>query len=547
MTEDVELLGHYASERSEAAFAEFTRRHIDLVYSAALRVVNGDVHAAQDVTQQVFTEVARQAKGLARHPALVGWLYTTTRNMALRMNRTEQRRKAREQEANTMNELLHGDSPAADWTQLGPVLEDVMHELDEKDRHALLLRFFQNKPLREVGSALNLNENAARMRVERALDKMRGKLASRGIGTTAGVLAAAMAANAVQAAPAGLAATVSASAVTGAALQLTTAITATKAITMTALQKSIVAAALTVAVGTGVYAVRQGSQMREQIQTLEQQKAPLAEQLQQLEQERNEATNQLAVLKEENARLKSGQSTAELMKLRGEVGMLRQKPITAQASANVPSSGIAKMMSDPAMKEYIRIAQREKIRSMFADLFKELKLSPDQTENCLQALCDHASKSLDRLTNTGQVGPDTPSSDEETALGNRLQAVLGDAGYARFKDYSQEIPARTTVSLLKAQLGDNPLSDEQSARLLQIVKSEPYNLTQGITGAPDKAFLGSQSDIDNFLQQVRASNQRVVQQAGSVLAPDQLAALDTLLNNSIDSRKLQAAALIQKR
>jgi RNA polymerase sigma factor (sigma-70 family) len=546
MTEDLELLSRYATERSEAAFSEFTQRNVDLVYSAALRLVNGDVPSAEDVAQQVFTEAARQAKTLSRHSALVGWLYTTTRNVALRMNRTEQRRKAREQEANTMNELLHDDSPAADWTQLGPVLEEVMHELDERDRHAVLLRFFRNKPLKEVGAALNLNENAARMRVERALDKMRGKLAGRGISTTAGVLAAAMAANAVQAAPAGLASTISASAVIGAALQVSTAITATKAITMTALQKSIVAAALTVAVGTGVYAVHQGSQMRKQIQALEQQRAPLAEQIQQLEQERNEVTNQLAALKEENARLKSGQNTTELMKLRGEVGMLRQKPATALTSANVPSSGIAKMMSDPAMKEYIRIAQREKIRSMFADFFKELKLSPDQAENCLQVLCDHASKSLDRLTSTGQVTPDASTPGDETALNNQLQSVLGDAGYARFKEYSQEIPARTTVSLLNTQLGDNPINDEQSARLLQIIKAEPYNLTQGVTGAPDKAFLGSQSDIDSFLQQVRNSNQRIVQQAGGVLAPDQLAALDTVLNNAIDSRKLQAAALIQK-
>jgi RNA polymerase sigma factor (sigma-70 family) len=514
------------------------------VYSAALRVVNGDVHSAEDVTQQVFTEAARQAEGLARHPALVGWLYTTTRNMALRMNRTEQRRKAREEEANTMNEIIHDDSPAVDWAQLGPVLEDVMHELDEKDRHAVLLRFFQNRPLKEVGAVLNLNENAARMRVERALEKLRGKLASRGISTTAGVLAAAMAANAVEAAPTGLAATVSATAVAGAAVQLTTAITATKAITMTAIQKSIVAAALTVAVGTGVFAVHQGSQMSGQIQALEQQRAPLAEQLQKLEQERNDATNQLAALKEENARLKSGQNTAELMKLRGEVGMLRQKPVSTQATASAPSTGIAKMMSDPAMKEYIRQAQREKIKSMYSDLFKELKLTPDQTDNFLQVLCDAAAKSMERLTSTGEMAPDGA---DETAIKTQLRSLLGDAGLARFGEYSQEIPARTTVSLLNAQLGDNPINDEQSARLLQIIKAEPYNLTQGITGAPDKAFMGSQADIDSFLQQVRASNQRIVQQAGSMLAPDQLAALDTVLNNAIDTRKLQAAALIQKK
>src|ERR1039458_10016341 len=72
MTDDAELLSRYAAEQSEAAFAELTRRHVDLVHSAVLRLMNGDLHAAQDVTQQVFTEVARQAKRLARHPALVG-------------------------------------------------------------------------------------------------------------------------------------------------------------------------------------------------------------------------------------------------------------------------------------------------------------------------------------------------------------------------------------------------------------------------------------------------------------------------------------------
>ena len=95
MTEDSELLRRYALEGSEAAFAEVTRRHVDLVYSAALRLVKGHVHMAQDVTQQVFAELARQAKHLERHPALVGWLYTTTRLTALRVIRTEQRRKVR--------------------------------------------------------------------------------------------------------------------------------------------------------------------------------------------------------------------------------------------------------------------------------------------------------------------------------------------------------------------------------------------------------------------------------------------------------------------
>src|ERR1044071_3405146 len=98
MNDDVELLGRYANGKSEPAFTELVRRHVDLVYSAALRLVNGDTHRAEDVAQQVFAELARQAPRLQRHPALVGWLYTTAWRMALRAIRTEQRRVAREQE-----------------------------------------------------------------------------------------------------------------------------------------------------------------------------------------------------------------------------------------------------------------------------------------------------------------------------------------------------------------------------------------------------------------------------------------------------------------
>jgi RNA polymerase sigma factor (sigma-70 family) len=546
MSDDAELLSRYAAEQSEAAFAELTGRHVDLVYSAALRLVNGDVHSAQDVTQQVFTEVARQAQRLARHPALVGWLYTTTRLMALRMNRTDQRRQAREQEVNMMNELLHDDSPPADWNQLRPVIEDAMHELDDQDRHAVLLRFFQNKSLNEVGAALNLTENAARMRVDRALDKLRGKLARRGITTTAAALALAVSANAVQAAPVAFAATLSAAALAGGAVQASTLITATQTIAMTTLQKTIVTAALAAAVGTGIYAVQQGSQLRGQVRALQQEQAPLTAQLQQLEQERNRATNQLAALREENAQLKSGQSKAELLKLRGKVGQLRQELASTKDKTSAPSGGLAKMMSDPAMKEYMQRAMMDKMKSLYGDLIKELKLTPEQTEQFLELLSGAASKSLAQLTATAQGSPNQADADASPDMANQLRALLGDAGCARFKEFGDEMPARATLTLLNSQLGATPLSDEQSASLIQIIKAEPHNLTQGIIGGPDAAFLGSQADIDNFLQQVAQSNRRILQQAGSILTPNQLGALDSVLTKAIDARKLQGAAFFQK-
>ena len=127
-----------------------------------------------------------------------------------------------------------------------------------------------------------------------------------------------------------------------------------------------------------------------------------------------------------------------------------------------------------------------------------------------------------------------------------MQSLLGPAGYARYSEFNQEIPAQTTVTLLNTQLGDNPLSDDQGARLLQVVKAEPYTSTHGIAGELDMAFFGSQEDIDKHFQQVTESNQRILDQAASFLTPQQLTALATVQSNSINAQKTQGAALTQK-
>ncbi len=253
------------------------------------------------------------------------------------------------------------------------------------------------------------------------------------------------------------------------------------------------------------------------------------------------------MLQEENARLKSGQNAAELLKLRGQVGVLRQRAAASEAHAASPSSGLAKLMNDPAMKEYLRQAQMDKIRSMYSDLFKELKLTPEQTDKFLQLFTDVASKSLAKYTGAtpGSAGEAPVTSG--SGLGSQLEALLGEAGYARYNEFSDEIPARTTITALNTQLGENPLSSEQSARLLQVVKAEPNELTVGITGAPDKAFLGSQAEIDQFLARVAESNQRILQQSTNFLTSGQQSAFNTVLTNAINTRKIQAAALIQKR
>src|SRR5205809_856031 len=277
MNEDAELLRQYATDRSEAAFTELIRGQVDLVYSAALRLMNGEVHRAQDVTQQVFSELARQAKRLTRHPALAGWLYTTTRLMALRAKRTEQRRTAREQEANAMNELLREPGPEQDWKHLGPVLEDAMHDLGEKDRLAVLLRYFQNKSLKEVGSALGLSENAARMRVERALDKLRLQLTRKGVTTATTVLALVLSNCAVSAAPPTFVTTLASTSFAKATAATGTKLTLWKLMSMTKLKLAIIGAIVASGVATPLVIQQQTAHARGRQITLRVQNAPLAE------------------------------------------------------------------------------------------------------------------------------------------------------------------------------------------------------------------------------------------------------------------------------
>ena len=114
MTDDAQLLRQYTEERSEPAFGELVARHIDLVFSAAIRIVGGDRHLAQDVTQTVFADLARKARSLPRELLLAGWLYRHTCFTAAKAVRAERRRQLREKSAMEMN-ALHDDTCEPCW------------------------------------------------------------------------------------------------------------------------------------------------------------------------------------------------------------------------------------------------------------------------------------------------------------------------------------------------------------------------------------------------------------------------------------------------
>src|ERR1017187_2617283 len=187
-SDDIRLLKQYADENSESTFAELVARYVNLVYSAALRSA-GNEHAAEEITQAVFIILARKAKSLGDKTVLSGWLYQTARLTAANYLRGEIRRQNREQEAYMQSILNEPESDpsrrsgaeAEGWRQIAPLLDDAMGRLGEKDRNAIVLRFFENKNLSEVGAALGASEDAAKMRVNRALEKLRKIFSKRGV------------------------------------------------------------------------------------------------------------------------------------------------------------------------------------------------------------------------------------------------------------------------------------------------------------------------------------------------------------------------------
>jgi RNA polymerase sigma factor (sigma-70 family) len=452
MSEDAELLRRYAADHSEAAFSELIRRHVDLVYSAAVRLMNGDVHQAQDVTQQVFSRLAGQARHLAYHPALVGWLYTTTRRMSWRVIRSEQRRKTREQEANTMNELLREPTPEPDWDHLRPILEDAMHKLGDKDRLAVLLRFFQKKNLSEVGATLGLSENAARMRVERALDKLRAQLARKGVTSSAAALALTLSGHAVTAAPPAFVATLTSASLAGAAAGTGTTLALLKLLAMTKLNFGLISAVVVASVATSFL-------IEHQVQIKLQARDDLLRQ----------RADDLAQLASDNQRLsrllaqgKSPGSLAydqfrELLRLRGEVGRLRGdvRELTQLQTASSGSSTDA-------------LAAAEKVWSERVTQLKQwLAANPSETIPELQFLTDDDwLESIHPLT---LDIPDEYSQAMSTVRANaelRIMDPLGGALRQYVRENSGAFP--TDLSQLKPYL-KSPIDDAILQRYQMVV------------------------------------------------------------------------------
>lgn len=388
MIDDAELLRRYSEGKSEEAFAALVRRHIDFVYAAARRQAWGNAALAQDVTQAVFTDLARKAGTLSRHEVVVGWLHTATRFAVAKAIRTESRRHAREQEAHAMNEVLRESAAPTEWERVQPVLDAVLGELKERERAAILLRFFEKKPLAQVGAELSLSETAARSCVDRALDKMRVHLARRGVTSTTTALAVTLGNQVMVAAPAGLATSVTGTALAGSAVSAAGWL----AIFMSISKLQIgIASALAVA-GAAGFALQAESNagLRREIAALKQQQ-PAITALRAENQQLATAAAEVEVLRRDDAELKQlSQAAVEIKQANVEKARLAQTNTRDRAKAMAE-----KIRADDA-KAQEEVDRMNKEGNLLVVKFKELSTQANDASLTLdaRATADAAAKQL---------------------------------------------------------------------------------------------------------------------------------------------------------
>jgi RNA polymerase sigma factor (sigma-70 family) len=307
MTSDLDLLRQFARENSQDAFSEIVRRHLNLVYSAALRQVRSP-QLAEEIAQSVFADLARDARKLKSDTILTAWLYSVTRRTAIDVIRKESRRQLREQIALEMNDM---NATANDWTQIEPLLDDAMAALDETDRSAILLRYFENKTLRDVGESLKISDDAAQKRVSRAVERLREFFSKRNVTIGTSGLGVLISANAVHAAPVGLALTIA-----NASLAAGTTLAFMKIATATKLKLAF--SAIVVAGAVTAFVVQQQNQTK-----LRGENGSLQQKITQLQADNADLSNRIAQTGE--VKKLPDEQFNELLKLRGEGGVLRRQ------------------------------------------------------------------------------------------------------------------------------------------------------------------------------------------------------------------------------
>ena len=517
MDDDAQLLRRYAREGAEEAFAELVRRHLGLVYGSALRRVNGNAALAEEVAQSVFALVAHEASELEKRVvggvALAGWLYAATKNAASNALRAEVRRVRREQEAFVMNELESGGAgglASADdaevWAQVRPELEAVMDSLSVADRDAVLLRFFEGKAFGEIGAALRVSEDAARVRVNRALEKLRGLLAKRGVTSTAAALGGLLAGNAAVAAPAGMAASVTAAAAltTAAGAVAGTAMVGVSAglgsvgagvsaagvsglgagllsfMTTTKLVTGVACVVAAVSLGTAVYTGVEIADASEQRLSLEKEGDAARRRAIELTSRLGEAEKRAAEAEEKRALALKALEEARAKAAEVTANGTRSAATPARMGLDIANV----LYADPGFQEASVKKFLASVKFKYAPFYRKMGLSAAQIEQLEKALLTREQAQIDQnaAARSQKLSISDPSLGKVANPGfaeayAELRRVLGDDGLKRFGEYEKAAGAQGEArSMLAASLySEAPLTLEQAEMLAEIMVAHRHS------------------------------------------------------------------------
>ncbi|MEO6569657.1 MAG: sigma-70 family RNA polymerase sigma factor [Opitutaceae bacterium] len=519
MSDDASLLHRYVEQRSDAAFTELVRRHIDFVYSTALRRVRGDRSRAQEVTQRVFIDLARKAPLLSRRPGIAGWLFVSTRYAAAALIRSEQRRENRDREIMNLNEHLAEPDRNVDWTPLRHVLDDVLADLNATEREAVLLRCLQQQSFAAIGSVFQINEEAARKRVGRALEKLQRLLKQRGITSTGAAVATVLASENLLAAPAGLAASIAAQA-------LTQAGAASSAIILMTFLK-LHSVSIATAVGFAILAATIAWPKLNRIDRLPPTLAIEKTTKDDPESLASNASEPLTAARPITAQLKST-STAALASGEKEISVREAR----------------RKMEDNGFRDQLAVRARGRLEFLYGPLLDRLALAPAQVEQLKDLMIEKQQGRSDAANvarakdvqrrRSGETFFEVISANQNTT-DRKIESLLGAAGYAQYLEYERSFPARTTANMLRVELAktDEPLSPDQLEKLVDaIARATPARNDAG-------AGLTSQVGAGLFPLPVVGISYRAISAAQSFLSPMQVAELTALQQRMSQGRTNQ--------
>jgi RNA polymerase sigma factor (sigma-70 family) len=540
-SDDMELLREYASQNSETAFAMLVSRHIDMVYSVSWRRT-GNHHQSEEITQTVFVLLARKAGSLRPGTVLSGWLFHTARLTAANFIRTEIRRTRREQEA--FMQANAEENQTAVWERIAPLLDDAIAALGEKDRDAVVLRFVKGKDYPEVGKALGTTPEAAQVRVSRAVEKLRKIFGKRGVALSGAALGGAISANSVQAAPAGLAVAITSAAVQGTALTASTLTLAKGTLSVMAWAK--------IAFGVGVvvlltYQWQENSSQARQIEStrenltrtdaeIEQQAADISER----RRENFAMADEIRGQERDLQRLRADRQTA----LNNAGAAARVRGAGGQRS---PINVLAAQLDDPVAREALRQSLLNTASNRYSGMLQELKLSADVAEKFYSIYADAGMSNLDTAAAASLGKMSQTQAEARTAdLLGPIRELLGDEGFSAYKTRTADIPGRTLVNQLQSRLTENQLTEDQTQRLLAVIRSEPYESTSALAGDYDLPSIVSPEELEKRYQRQAEVTQHILDRAADFLTPDQLGALGMMNTNIMDSQRLVGARAFKK-